>query len=264
MNKEEFKKIQAEKNEHNTWSEDEETIFAGLAIPSEDDILEFLEIGSFAYCVKNIRKLKKITQKQLAEQLNISENTIYNYESGKNKPNYNNREKIMKFLEIKEEFVLEVEEYYQIYLEEYELGKKEIEKDDKLINEIVKELNKDNSLELFTIVLEVMKRRLLKLDGIYSAINGYRMLCSNIDIEVEQINMNNNIVTIYSKMENRNIFMKFEDFIFSFLIQISENTRNIFENNSSKERNLFKNEMNKKLSEQYKKILDSLEGDNNE
>ncbi|WP_432792134.1 helix-turn-helix domain-containing protein [Peptacetobacter hiranonis] len=270
MNKEELKIIQPEKIEYNMTidynelNEYEQIVFAGLLLASEKEILELLEIGSFAYCIKNIRKLKKITQKQLAEILNISENTIYNYESGKNKPNNSNREKIMNFLEIREEFILEVDEFYHEYLEEFELGKKEIEKDNKLIDKIVEELKKDNSIELRTIVLEVVKRRLLKLDGIYSVINGYRMLCSNIDIQIKQINMNNNSVAIYSKIEKCTIFMKFEDFIFSFLIQISENAKNIFENNRYKEKNLFQNEMNKKLSEQYKKILDSLEGDNNE
>lgn len=260
MIKEELEK---EELEYRMLSRIEKDILDNLIIPTESDVLELLEIGSFAYSLKNIRKEKKITQKQLAEEIHISENTIYNYESGKNKPNSNNRKKIIDFLEIKEFFISEVEIFFQHYLKEFEEGKREIEKDNKLINKIIKELKKENSRELNIIVKKVMRDRLLKLDGIDSLINGYRMFTSNIDIEVNLLNDKKG-VKIFNKTEKYNIYMRIEDFIFSVLIPISENVRNILENNKYKEKNLFQNEINTRLSEQYKKILDSLEGDNNE
>ncbi len=60
---------------------------------------------TFGKRLKYIREYKGITQKELAEKVGVSVNSIKGYEADKNKPRSEQMEKIVKILDIKPEFL---------------------------------------------------------------------------------------------------------------------------------------------------------------
>jgi transcriptional regulator with XRE-family HTH domain len=50
--------------------------------------------------IKELRNQKKVTQKDLAAHLGITNRTLYDYESGKLEISFNNLKKIAKFLDV--------------------------------------------------------------------------------------------------------------------------------------------------------------------
>ena len=69
------------------------------------------------YCVfmkeklKQLRKEKKLTLKQIAEELNISVSAYSNYEQGIRLPNYDILLKIADFFDVSTDYLLGREEY---------------------------------------------------------------------------------------------------------------------------------------------------------
>ena len=59
--------------------------------------------------IKEIRKAKKITAKQLAVQINVAESTMSLYENGKREPDYNTLVKIADVLEVSTDYLLGIE-----------------------------------------------------------------------------------------------------------------------------------------------------------
>ena len=59
--------------------------------------------------IKEIRKAKKITAKQLAVQVNVAESTMSLYENGKREPDYNTLVKIADVLEVSTDCLLGIE-----------------------------------------------------------------------------------------------------------------------------------------------------------
>ena len=56
--------------------------------------------------IKEIRKLKKITAKELAEQVNVAESTMSLYENGKREPDFETLSKIARYLEVSTDYLL--------------------------------------------------------------------------------------------------------------------------------------------------------------
>ena len=50
--------------------------------------------------LKKLRTDKGLTQKQLADSLNVSQNAVYNWENGKREPNLDTMKKIAKVFDI--------------------------------------------------------------------------------------------------------------------------------------------------------------------
>lgn len=57
-------------------------------------------MSDFPNRLKKLRSDSKLTQKQLAEQLNVSQNAVYNWENGKREPNLDMMKKIAKVFDI--------------------------------------------------------------------------------------------------------------------------------------------------------------------
>ncbi len=57
-------------------------------------------MSDFPNRLKKLRSDSKLTQKQLAEQLNVSQNAVYNWENGKREPNLDMMRKIAKAFDI--------------------------------------------------------------------------------------------------------------------------------------------------------------------
>lgn len=58
--------------------------------------------------IKEIRKRKKITAKELADHVNVSESTMSLYENGKHEPTFETLSKIAKYLEVSVDYLLGV------------------------------------------------------------------------------------------------------------------------------------------------------------
>lgn len=57
-------------------------------------------MADFPNRLKKLRSDSKLTQKQLAEKLNVSQNAVYNWENGKREPNLDMMKKIAKVFDI--------------------------------------------------------------------------------------------------------------------------------------------------------------------
>lgn len=54
----------------------------------------------FSKRLKELRKEKKLTQKEIAEQIGIKQNSYSDWETGKNEPNFENLIKLADFFEV--------------------------------------------------------------------------------------------------------------------------------------------------------------------
>lgn len=105
--------------------------------------------------IKQKRKEFKLTQKGLAEKIGLTENTIYNYETGKVKPTIKNIERLATVFNIeKEDFYIDGES--KTYLEKTKELMEEIE------DEIIKNDN-DTENEILISVLEIYARNFKRL-----------------------------------------------------------------------------------------------------
>lgn len=57
-------------------------------------------MSDFPNRLKKLRSDSKLTQKQLAEKLSVSQNAVYNWENGKREPNLDMMKKIAKVFDI--------------------------------------------------------------------------------------------------------------------------------------------------------------------
>lgn len=57
-------------------------------------------MSDFSNRLKRLRSDNKLTQKQLAEKLNVSQNAVYNWENGKREPNLDMMKRIAKVFDI--------------------------------------------------------------------------------------------------------------------------------------------------------------------
>ena len=64
--------------------------------------------NQFPERLKEARKAKKLTQKELAEKLGITENNIGHYENGRNKPPFEIILKLCKELNVSADWLLDV------------------------------------------------------------------------------------------------------------------------------------------------------------
>lgn len=83
----------------------------------------------FSEKLRETRKLKKLTQSQLASLLNISVTTYGDYERGRTEPDLERLKKLAKILDVSIDYLLEVERNTDV---EYVKVKKE--KMDQLLN----------------------------------------------------------------------------------------------------------------------------------
>lgn len=63
-------------------------------------------MNNFKNILRNLRKEKNTTQKQLAKELKISEDTIYNWEKGRSEPSIDDLIKISTFFNITIDFLV--------------------------------------------------------------------------------------------------------------------------------------------------------------
>lgn len=67
-------------------------------------------MDNFQEKLKQARKAKKLTQKELAEKIETTESNICNYENGRSKPTYEALKKICTELEISADWLLDLKE----------------------------------------------------------------------------------------------------------------------------------------------------------
>lgn len=60
----------------------------------------------FSERLKEVRRLREITQKEMAIYLNISENAYQNYEYGKREPNYKSLIKLCQKLNVSADYLI--------------------------------------------------------------------------------------------------------------------------------------------------------------
>ena len=60
----------------------------------------------FSNRLKELRLGNGLTQKQLADKLNVSQNAIYNWENGKRQPDFQTLEKLAKIFDVNIDFLL--------------------------------------------------------------------------------------------------------------------------------------------------------------
>lgn len=235
---------------------------------------ELIQIGSFAYCTKELRKLKKITQKELSKEINVSENTIYNYENGKTEPNNKTRELVKKELCISDYFLEIFKKFENKYLKEKTEREKELYKDLKYYNTIVNNLkNRKEDKILKEIINKILEEKVLKFEEINNVINSYIMLSSNPAISLKK--NDDYIVVLYnldSEYNPFNILMELDDFIHDILLPISSYIENLFFIKEKSKINYFEQSIKSELDKQYIKLGNAIqdylkqnqEGDNNE
>lgn len=244
-------------------------------IQNEDELLsELSQIGAFAFCSREIRKLHKITQKELSKEIKVAENTIYNYENGKTEPSKKTKEIVKNKLCISDYFL---ELFYKIendFFSEIEEKKKEILKDSQYTEVILSKLNKYKEDTVFrNIFKEILKEKILRFEKINDIINAYIMISSNPAIIIDLVE--NHHLEIFYGLDTENLSentliypITTNDFIYKILLPISENTKNIFINNNTTRSNFaVKKEIQKELNKQYTKLekfFDNKEGGSNE
>lgn len=228
-------------------------------------------IGTFAYCIKRVRKTKNITQKELGKLTGISENTIYNYENGKTKPTKLNKEKILNFLDISELTMHTINKSLDEFNKLKEFNKYKTEKENEEISNIVDEIKRINSQSLYFIVDFIIKNRFLELEELKKVIKGFKMLKSNDNFIIahsSNLNSNNNIKIELLKNGGSNVTFNIENFITDVLIELSETIDNIFYRKKRiEEKSILSYETEKVKIKQYEKInnlLNNKEGGSNE
>ena len=75
--------------------------------------------------IKEIRKSKKITAKQLADVVNVAESTMSLYENGKREPDFTTFIKIAEFLEVSTDYLLGITDQKEKPTDKVELSEHE-------------------------------------------------------------------------------------------------------------------------------------------
>ncbi len=252
----------------------EANVFLNFLENEETSVMDLLVVGSFAYCSREMRKLHKITQKELSKDLNIAENTIYNYENGKTEPSKKTKQIVKERLSISDYFLEIFNKIEKALSNELHEKKKEIEKDSKYMIILNEKINKyKENVVLKEILKVILDEKKLKFEEINNLINSFIMLSSNPSIGFD---FENNHVRIFygldaeipindfenmnfsSEKLSENIFsysISVYDFIYRILLPISQYTSNIFINNNTTKSNLgLKKGAQNELNKQYKKL----------
>lgn len=146
-----------------------------------NNFFDLKNITPFGFCLKFFRLKNNISQKELAEIVNISENSIYNYENGKSRPTKNNRRKIMNYFNLSDNDLLIFEKILLELRFEHEANKK----NEAIIFKNLKSEISDFDDEVLALILSnVFLEKKLSLEEIEKVINGYRMLTSNYNYKV--------------------------------------------------------------------------------
>ena len=98
-------------------------------------------MSKFSDRLKKLRKDHKLSQKQLAESLHVSQNAIFNWENAKREPSFEMAEKIADYFSVKPAFLLGWEDYLQIDANDIS----EMLKDEKNMEYVIKFLSLDSS-----------------------------------------------------------------------------------------------------------------------
>ncbi|MCM1440323.1 MAG: helix-turn-helix transcriptional regulator [Roseburia sp.] len=67
-------------------------------------------MNTFTARLKELRKERGITQKQLAEQINTTDDSIFSWENGRSQPDIENIKKLCKFFSVSADYLLGLED----------------------------------------------------------------------------------------------------------------------------------------------------------
>ena len=202
-------------------------------------VSEAYHITSFGLCIREIRKKKNLTQKELAAKTGISESTIYNYENGRSKANAKNINNILKTLLFSyysvDYFELDVKSYAQ------DIKKKElINENDELITENILLNIQNNKSNLYNdilkhIITDILDNKYIEPSKIINVISSLKMLQVNSLYKVGLTETNNEnskksifLVKGYGD-DLKTIFFDTETFVKRILLSIDIEIENIFE-----------------------------------
>ena len=231
-------------------------------------LIKNLEIGSEGFIIKNLRLYKKLTQKELAKETGISENTIYNYENGKTKPTPNNWGKITKFFNIDKELKNTINIYMFLHTHELEQNKKVAFSRKEDIEKIAENINKFSDKTFREIILpNLIDNRKTSVFDINNLLNAYNISKYNLKYSVEFKNfIEGNEKKSYFIISEKNkkgglvaYGLSTDEFIDNYLIPLSNFFDYLYKNigdtkcfDYEGKENIFNNE--------YKILSDKLEG----
>ncbi|MEE0248942.1 helix-turn-helix transcriptional regulator [Peptacetobacter hiranonis] len=158
-------------------------------ISEKKKVSKLLKIGSEGFIIKNLRLKKELTQKELAKETGISENSIYNYENGKTKPTKTNWDKLTTFLEINPKFKDNLS--VLMFIEENTLNtyKKALSKEND-IEKIAKKINTfGDDIFIKIIIPHCISERKMNIREIDNLLNGYNIAKNNLKYSIELSNM---------------------------------------------------------------------------
>ncbi len=223
-----------------------------IASLGDSAIYELKNITPFSLCLKFFRNKNNYSQKELADFVSISENSIYNYENAKSRPTKNNQHKIMNFLNITDEDLLMVENI--IFKKRSQLEKEIHTKENE--NLIFKNLKNELPFlggDVITLILDdIFQKKELSLEDLEKVINGYRMINTNYNYEmkINPYSEKEKILLIDKRVSLYGAGFEVEKFIDDVLIPLSEKLDNIFDE-CKKEAKKEINRKNNALSKQY-------------
>ena len=232
-------------------------------------LIKNLEIGPEGFIIKNLRLYRKLTQKELANETGISENTIYNYESGKNKPNPNNWQKMVDFLEVDSEINKTINMYMFLQAHELEENRKKAYSKEDDILKIAEYINKFSDNVFKEIILPyIIEERKIRVFDIFNLLNAYHIATNNLrysikcELFLDEAGEEKNVFMIRDNGKDKGALgygLFIDDFLDHFLIPLSNLfdylIKNISDTMSSDyefSENIFKNE--------YKILLDNIDG----
>lgn len=239
----------------------------------ENTIEELKNLTPFSLCLKVFRSEKRVSQRELAESIGISENSIYNYENGKSNPTKNNKRKIMDYLEIPKE-ALEYADYkITLDIGKLELIEKNHKENKNIIDRIKKEISNfepspvdsitfDENLFRSVILPMVLNRKEFSLLELENIILGFKMLNANKNYKIELAfpdipNGYNGWKILLIDKRNDLYCKEYEiiEFADKVLLSLSEKLNDIFkEDEKEAQRKINKNsvELSKQYDELYK------------
>lgn len=249
----------------------------------ENTIEELKNLTPFSLCLKVFRSEKRVSQRELAESIGVSENSIYNYENGKSNPTKNNKRKIMDYLDISKEALEYADHKITLDIGKLELMEKKHKEDENILNRIKKEISDfesspvnnitfDENLFRSVILPMVLNRKEFSLSELENIILGFKMLNANKNYRIELAFPN--IPDGYEGwkillIDKRNVLYCKEYEIIEFaekvLLSLSEKLNDIFKEDEKKaQRKINKSsaELSKQYDELYKywnKVSDELD-----
>lgn len=242
-----------------------------MIVNKENTLEELKKLTPFSLCLKVFRNEKRISQRELAETIGISENSIYNYENEKSNPTKNNKRKIMDYLDITEEYLEYADYRIMLDIAKLELTEKNHKENENILNRIKKEISSfepspidnitfDENLFRSVILPMVLNRKEFSLSELENIILGFKMLNANKNYKIELAfpDIPNGLtgwkILLFDKRNN--LYCKeYEiiEFADKVLLSLSEKLNDIFkEDEKEAQRKINKNSA--ELSKQYEDI----------